>query len=154
MRGRSHSNKTRTQTNTIDARARPFQKIANSNKQNQRAGARIPKQCELKQTRSMRGRAHSKKSRTQSNNVNAKARVFKETANATKQDQCASARIQKQCEFKETILIRKRSHSNNPRTHANTINARAQATKQRTQANNVNAPARAFNKNANSSKQS
>ena len=105
MRGRAQLHKTRTQANTIDARARALTtKGVKQTKINARARA-LTKKRELNKTRSMRGRAHSNKSRTQSNNVNARARVFKETANASKQSQCASARIQKQHEFKETTSM-------------------------------------------------
>ena len=132
----ANSTEQRIQPNKVNAPARAFNKTANPSKECQCAGARIQNKRELKQTRSMRGRAHANKPRiqahahsqqprTQSNKINARARVFKETANASKQGQCAGARIRKQREFTETLSMRRRAHSNNPRTHANTINALA-----------------------------
>ena len=103
MRGRAHSKTLRIQRNKINVKARAvkqsanllqtrsmrgraFNRAANSSKQCQCAGARIQQNRELKQRMSMCGRAHSKKTRTQANNINVKARTFKEIANSSKQD--------------------------------------------------------------------
>ena len=112
MRGRAHSKQLRTQANTINVRPRAFNTIANSIKQCQCAGARIQRNRErkhtrihnnreLKQIRSMRGRAHSKKT-TQANTSDARARAFKKNANSSKHDRCAGARIQNNFELKQT----------------------------------------------------
>ena len=120
MRGRAHSTntrthattidararafkKTRTQTNKLNARARAFKNNANSSKHDRCESARIQQKLRTQANTLMCGRAHANKSRTQSNNVNARARVFKKTENASKQGQCAGA--QKHCEFKETISM-------------------------------------------------
>ena len=136
MRWRAHSKKTRTQANTIDARARPFKNNANSTKQCQRTGARIQRNRERKQTRSTRGRAHSKTLRIQRNKINVKARAFNKAANSRKQSQCAGARIQQNRELKQRMSMCGRAHS-----------------KQRTQANNINVKARTFKEIAMSNKQ-
>ena len=147
MRGRAHSNKTRTQANTIDARARAFnkkrelkqtksmrggahsKKNANSNKHDRCAAARIQTRRELTQTMSMRGRAYSKKPRTQTNKVNARARAFKNIANSKKQDQCEGARVQLSRELTQTTSMRRRAHPTTPRAQANNVNVRARAKK-------------------------
>ena len=138
--------KTRTQANKINTQARAFKKNANSNKQNQCAGARIQTKRELYQSKSMRGRARSKKTRTQANMFDAWARAFKTNANSNKQNQCAGARIQKNAnsskhdrcagariqrnfELKQTRLMCGRTHSNKSRTQSNKVNARARAFK-------------------------
>ena len=137
MRGRAHSKTTRTQTNKINARARAltqnansnkhdrcasarFNKTANPNKQDQCAGARMQRNRELKHTRihnnrelkhirSMRGRAHSKKTRTQTNTIDARPRAFKQLANSIKQGQCAGARIQRNRQLKQRRSMRERA---------------------------------------------
>ena len=133
----AHSQQPRTQTNKINARARAFKTNANSIKQCQCAGARIPRNCERKQTMSMRGRAHAKTLRIQRNKINVKARAFNKAANSRKQSQCAGARIQQNRELKQRMSMCGRAHSK----------------KTRTQANNINVKARTFKEIANSSKQ-
>ena len=125
MCGRAHSNKSQTQSNNVNARARIFKETANARKQGQSAGARIQKHCEFKETRSLRRRAHSTTPRTHSNKVNAPARAFNKTASSNKECQCAGARIQKQSELEQTISMRKREHSKKSLTQTNKINARA-----------------------------
>ena len=127
---------TRTQANTIDARLFAFKKVAHSIKQCQCAGPHIQRNRERKQTKSMRERAHSNTLRIQRNNINVKARVFKQSRNSRNQDQCADAHLTKQ------------------RTQANKVNAPARAFNKTANSTwNVNVRARAFNKHANSSKQ-
>ena len=150
MRGRAHSKQTRTQANTINARALAFKNKGNSSKQNQCAGARTKTNRELKHTRihnnrelkhirSMRGRAHSKQTRTQTNTIDARTLAFKNTANSSKQNQCAGrsktnrelkhTRIDNNRELKQIRSMRGRAHSKQTRTQANTIDARARAFK-------------------------
>ena len=116
-------------------------------------GRALQRNRELKQTRSMRGRAHSQKRRTQTNTINVRPRAFKQIANSIKLCQCAGARIQRNRERKQTRSMRGRAHSKTLRIQKNKINAKARAFKQsaNSRANNVNAPARALNKTANSS---
>ena len=76
---------------------------------------------------SMRGRAYSKKPRTQANNVNARARAFKNTANSKKQDQCQGARIQLSRELTQTKSMRRRAQSTKQRAQAKNVNVRARA---------------------------
>ena len=149
-----HSQQPRTQANKISARARAFKTNANSSKHGRCAGARIQKNFELKQTQLMCGRAHSKHSRTQSNNVNRRAHVFKETANASKQGQCACARIQKKLRIqRNNINVKARAFKQSANSRKHDQCAGAHSTEPRTQATKVNAPARAFNKTANAIKQ-
>ena len=110
MRGRAHSKQLRTQANTINVRPRAFKKVANSIKPCQWAGARIQRNCERKQTRSMRGRAHSKTMRIQRNKINVKARV-QQSRELTRQSQCAGARIQQNRELKQIMSMCGRAHS-------------------------------------------
>ena len=105
MRGRPHSKTIRTQTNTINVRPRAFKQIANSIKQCQCAGARIQRNRDRKQTKSMCGRAHSKTLQIRRNKINAKARAFNLAANSRKQSQCAGARIQQHRELEQIISM-------------------------------------------------
>ena len=107
----AHSTEPRTQATKVNAPARAFNKSVSSSKECPCAGARIQKQRELKQTRSMRGRAHSKKLRTQANTINVRPRAFKQIAKSIKQCQCAGARIQRNRERKQTMSMRGRAYS-------------------------------------------
>ena len=95
----------------------------------------------------MRGRAYSKKPRTQANNVNARARAFKNIANSKKQNQCEGARIQTIRELTQTRSMRGRKKQSRELKQTMSMPRPTHLTKPRTQANNVIVRARAFNKN-------
>ena len=108
----AHSQQPRTQTNKINARARAFKKNELKQTRSMRGRAHS-KTRELKQTKSMRGRAHSKKTRTQANTIDARPRAFKKVANSIKQCQCEGARSQRNRELKHTRLMRGRALQRN-----------------------------------------
>ena len=134
-------------------------------------GRENSKHRELNQTMSMRGRAYSKKPRTQANNANARARAFKNTANSMKQNQCEGARIQTIRELTQTRSMRGRAFNRaaNSSKQGQCSGARIQQNRElkqrmsmcgrahskttRTQANNINVKAQTFNEFAKSSKQ-
>ena len=138
-----------------------------------RGSAQKQQKQELNQTRSMRGRAHSKKTRTQTNKINARARAFKKNKNSSKHDRCRGARIQKNFELKHTRLMCVRANStkisnsikqcqcagariqrNRERKQTKSMRGRAHSKTLRNQRNKINVKARAFKTAANSRKQS
>jgi hypothetical protein len=164
MRRRAHSTKPRIQAKNVNVRARAFKTNANSSKQDQCAGARmqtnhefkhtrIHNNRELNQIRSMRGRASSKKPRTQANKVNARARAFENSANSPKHYQCEGARIQTIHELTQTRSMRWRAFNKAANSSKQCQCAGARIQQNRELKQRMSMCGRAHSKQTNSNKQ-